>query len=222
MLADPIPVGMLTRRRLALGVTLAGLVALALLASPEFVLSRTRSLVHSPWFPLLLVGLYLLRPFVAWPISLLSALVGYRYGLAVGLPIALTGTVFTSLPPYVAGRWLPPGGGVLGWLADGCERYFAETGDLRGLVAARLAPTPAEATSTAAGTARVSVPVFALGTLVGEFPWTVAAVLAGTSLASFDPVALDPDPRLVVAGVVVAALLLAGPTYRYLTGVDTE
>lgn len=211
---------MLTRRRLALGAGLALLVALALVVSPAAVLARTRALVFSPWFPLVLVGLYLLRPFVAWPISLLSALVGYRYGLAVGLPLALAGTVFTSLPPYLAGRWLSPGEGLLGRLTDGSRRYFGETGHLRGLVAARLAPTPAEATSTAAGATGISGPVFTLGTLVGEFPWTVAAVLAGSSLATFDPASLGPDPRLVFAAVVVAALLLAGPTYRYVTGTD--
>lgn len=212
---------MLTRRRLGLGAGLALLLALALAVSPDAVLSRSEALVFSPWFPLLLVGLYLLRPVVAWPISLLSALVGYRYGVPVGLPVALAGTVFTSLPPYVAARWLPPGEGVLGWLTDGCERYFAEAGDLRGLVAARLAPTPAEATSTAAGAAGVSPAVFALGTLVGELPWTVAAVAAGASLAEFAPGALDPDPRLVLVAAVAAALLFAGPTYRYFV-VDAE
>jgi uncharacterized membrane protein YdjX (TVP38/TMEM64 family) len=211
---------MFTRRRLGLGAGLAVVLALALLVSPDAVLSRTEALLVSPWFPLLLVGLYLVRPVVAWPISLLSALVGYRYGVMVGLPVALVGTVFTSLPPYVAARWLPRGEGVLGWLTDSCEHYFAETGDLRGLVAARLAPTPAEATSTAAGAAGVSPVVFAAGTLVGELPWTVAAVVAGASLAAFDPAALGPDPRLVLVALVAAALLLAGPTYRYV--VDAE
>lgn len=213
---------MFTRRQVAAGVGLALLLGLALLVSPGAVLSRARTAIHSPWFPLLLVGLYLLRPFVAWPITLLSALVGYRYGLAVGLPVALVGAVFTSLPPYLAGRWLERDGGLLGRLAAGSERFFAGVGDLRGLVAARLAPTPAEATSTAAGAARVSLPVFVAGTLVGELPWTVAAVLAGDSLARFDPGALDPDPRLVLAGVVAAALLLAGPAYRYLSGATAE
>jgi uncharacterized membrane protein YdjX (TVP38/TMEM64 family) len=211
---------MLTRRRLALGAGLALLLALALAASPGAVLSRIRALVFSPWFPLVLVGLYLLRPFVAWPISLLSALVGYRYGLAVGLPVALVGAVVTSLPPYLAGRWFSPDRGVLGRLTDGSRRYFTRTGHLRGLVAARLAPTPAEATSTAAGVAGITGPTFALGTLLGEFPWTVAAVLAGSSLSTFDPTSLAPDPRLVLAAAVVAVLLLAGPTYRYVT--DTE
>lgn len=207
---------MLTRRRVALGAGLAGLLAIALLVSPTLVVSELRPLVHGPWFPLILVGLYLLRPLVGWPISLLSALVGYRYGLAVGLPVALAGAVFTSLPPFFAGRHVPPGDGVLGRLARGSERYFAKVGHLRGLVAVRLVPTPAEATSTAAGAAGVSLPVFVLGTALGELPWTVAAVLAGRSLARFDPSSLRPEPGLIVAAGIVAVLLLAGPAYRTL------
>lgn len=212
---------MLTRQRVALGGGLAALLALALLVSPDAVVSRTRPIIHGPWFPVLLVGLYLFRPFVGWPISLLSALVGYQYGLAVGLPVALAGAVFTSLPPFLAGRYVPPGDGVLGRLARGSERYFTEIGHLRGLVAVRLVPTPAEATSTAAGAAGVSLPVFVLGTFLGELPWTVAAVLAGRSLARFDPSSLDPDPGLIVAGVLVAVLLVVGPAYRFFV-VDAE
>lgn len=203
-------------RRGVLAVLALGVVALlAVLVSPEAAASSLRRTVGSPWFPLLLFGLYLLRPFVAWPITLLSALVGFRYGVAVGFPIALAGTVLTSLPPFFAARWWGPGESFLGWLTTGSDRYFTEVGDLRGLIAARLAPTPAEATSAAAGVAGVSLPAFVLGTLVGELPWTIAAVLAGSALTQFDPSGVTVDPRLVLAGTAVAVLLLAGPTYRY-------
>lgn len=213
---------MLTHRHIAAGVALAGVILAALVVSPDVVFGHARGLILSPFFPALLVVLYLIRPFVAWPISLLSALVGYRYGVAIGLPVALVGTVFTSLPAFAAGRWFPSRTGIAGWVTDRSERYFAGVGDLRGLVVARLAPTPAEATSTAAGLAGLSIPVFILGTLVGELPWTIAAVLAGASLAAFDVTALEPDPRLVVAGIIAGALLVAGPVYRLLVGPDPE
>lgn len=206
---------MRTERRVAVGLGLAVALAAALLITPDRVVPWLRRAIRSPWFPALLVGLYLLRPVVAWPIALLSAVVGFRYGLAMGLPIALAGAVFTSLPAYLAARWLAPGGGLIGRLSAGSQRYFAATGDLRGLVAARLAPTPAEAISGAAGAAGVSAPAFVLGTAVGEFPWTVAAVLAGSSLSRLDAGAVGPDPRLVLAAATLGALLLAGPTYRF-------
>lgn len=213
---------MVTRRQVTAGVGLAGVAGLAVILSPELVVSWARRAMYSAWFPVILVGLYLLRPAVAWPITILSALVGFRYGVVVGLPLALGGTVLTSLPPYLLARRMHPADGPFAWASLGSQRFFAAVGDFRGLVAARLAPTPAEATSTAAGVAGLSLPVFVLGTLAGELPWTIAAVLAGSSLSRFDPTAVAPDPRLVVALLVIVVLLLAGPTYRYFTRAAAE
>lgn len=213
---------MAPRRRL---LVTAGLLAVAvtvgLLVSPAATLAGLAGVVFEPWFPAVLVGLYLLRPFLAWPITVLSVLVGYRYGLLVGVPIALAGAVTTSLIPYGVARTLPRADGWFARFAGGSERFFATTGDLRGVVAARLAPTPAEAISGAAGAARVSVPAFVVGTLLGELPWTIAAVGAGTALPrlSADGVAgVDPDPHLAVAAALLAGLLLAGPAYRRFAG----
>lgn len=207
-----------TRRGLLTAALATALVAVGLLVSPMTVLDRLGALLFSPWFPLVLVGLYLLRPALAWPITALSVLVGYRYGLALGLPIALAGAVGTSLIPYAVARRLRTDAGWIGRATAGSERYFSATGDLRGVIAARLAPTPAEAISAAAGVARVPVAVFVAGTLVGELPWTVAAVLAGHSMRRLSPGDAAPDPWLVLAGVLVAALVLAGPAYRFARG----
>lgn len=208
-----------TRRRVLWMVGLATVaVTVGLVHSPASVLARLTTLVFEPWFPAVLVGLYLLRPFLAWPITALSVVVGYRYGLVIGVPIALLGAVATSLIPYGVARTLPRSG-LFGRFAGGSERFFDATGDLRGVVAARLAPTPAEAISGAAGAARVSLPAFVVGTLLGELPWTVAAVAAGDALPRLSTVGLsgiDPDPRLAVAAALLAGLLLSGPAYRRL------
>lgn len=207
---------MLDRRHLA-ALALVGVVALlAALTSPEQALDRLRGVVFSPYFPAVLVALYLVRPFLGWPITLVSALVGYRYGVVVGFLVALPGTAFTSLPAYLLAGEFAGEDGLLGRAADGGRRFFDAAGDLRGLVAARLAPTPAEPVSGAAGLAGVSVPVFVVGTMVGEVPWTAAAVIAGASLERFAAGAVPADPLLVVAGVLAAALLLAAPAYRAL------
>ena len=205
-----------SRRGLLTTALVAVLVAAGLLVSPTAVLERSGELLFSPWFPLVLVGLYLVRPALAWPITALSVLVGYRYGLALGLPVALVGAVGTSLIPYAAARRLRTDDGWIGRATEGSERFFAATGDLRGVVAARLAPTPAEAISAAAGVARVPVASFVAGTLIGELPWTVAAVLAGHSMRRLSPADASPDPWLVVGGVAVALLVLARPAYRFL------
>jgi len=205
------------RRHAAVGVLVGVLLALGVALSPAAAIDRFRTVLSSPWFPVVLVGLYLLRPLLAWPITALSVLVGYRYGLVVGVPIALSGAVFTSLIPYAAARYFDTGAGWLGRAEAGSERFFAATGGLRGVIAARLAPTPAEPVSIAAGMGRVPVPAFAAGTVVGEFPWTVAAVLAGVSMHRLALSGVETiDPLLVAGGFLAALLLLSGPAYRLL------
>ncbi|MFW6385248.1 MAG: TVP38/TMEM64 family protein [Halodesulfurarchaeum sp.] len=200
-------------RRLLVGGGLLALVVLAVILSPETVVTRIQTVLFSPWFPVVLLGLYALRPFLGWPITVLSGLVGYRYGVVVGVPIALVGAIGTSLLPYAAGQYFDPGGPIFGRLAGGSRRYFRTAGDLRGVVAARLAPTPAEPVSAAAGVGGVPLRAFVLGTAIGELPWTIAAVTVGHSLGAYSTTAIDVDLRVAIAGLVAALVLLAGPVY---------
>lgn len=206
-----------SRRHVAAGLLVAGLVALGLVLSPGDAVARLRTGLYSPWFPFALAGLYLLRPLLAWPIMALSILVGFRYGLVIGLPIALVGTVVTSLLPYAFGRYYRNRPGPFAGAVDASERFFRATGGMRGVVAARLAPAPAEPVSIAAGAGRVRVGAFVAGTAIGELPWTIAAVVAGHSLSRLSLSAASAiDPWLVAAGLAAAGLLLARPAYRWL------
>jgi uncharacterized membrane protein YdjX (TVP38/TMEM64 family) len=203
------------RRHVAAGATVGALLALGLTVSPAAATDRLRSVALGPWFPLVLAGLYLLRPLLAWPITALSVLVGYRYGLAAGVPVALLGAVATSMLPYAAARYLDAGAGLVARARSGSERFFSATGDLRGVTAARLAPTPAEVVSIGAGMGQVSVSAFVLGTLVGELPWTIAAVIAGRSMRELSLSGVETaDPLLVVGGLLAGLVLLVGPVYR--------
>jgi uncharacterized membrane protein YdjX (TVP38/TMEM64 family) len=137
------------RRGIAAAVLVGVAVGVGLVVSPARVVSAALGAVVGPWFAVILVGLYLIRPFLAWPIAAISVLVGYRYGLVVGVPVALAGAIATSLIPYAAARYLRPTAGVFADAADRSEAFFASTGGLRGVTAARLAPMPAEVVSTA-------------------------------------------------------------------------
>jgi uncharacterized membrane protein YdjX (TVP38/TMEM64 family) len=201
-------------RRSIAGAAVALVVALAVVARPARALDALQAALASPWFPAILIGLYAVRPFLAWPISLLSALVGFRYGLVVGVPVALAGALLTSLPAYAVGRYAPADGRLVGRFSDGSRRFFAAAGDVRGLVAARLAPTPAEPVSAAAGAGGVPLRAFAAGTLVGELPWVVATVALGSGLDTFAVDATDVQPAVLVGGVLVAVALLGPVAYR--------
>lgn len=215
---DPGSVSRVNRRGLVL-LVLVGVVLLAsALVSPERTLERFHGVLFSPYFPVVLVVLWTVRVFLGWPMSLVAALVGYRYGVVLGLLVAYPGSVYTTLPPYLLAARAAGGDGD-GWLrrlAAGGERYFATAGSVRGIVAGRLAPTPGDSVSGAAGLSGVPLPAFVLGTAIGEIPWIVAAVVAGASLDEFAAGAVPSDPLFLAVGALAAAVLLVGPAYRAL------
>lgn len=206
-------------RRQAAGVATLALTAVVatVVLSPAGVARAVTALADRPLlFVGVLSGAYLLRFLAAWPISALSVVVGFTLGPRA-IPLALAGAVVTCLPPYLlAGRFDQRG--PLGTLADHGDRYFAATGGLRGIVAARLAPLPADAVSYTAGLSGVSLPAYALGTALGELPWVTAAVLVGASAEQVTTEGLTGGPTLVVGAAALAVLLLSGPAYRALRG----
>ncbi|UPV74915.1 VTT domain-containing protein [Halorussus limi] len=204
------------RRQVAGFALLAVVAAGSLLAGPDRLLEVARDLTDRPAvFGALLVGVYLVRPLFAWPTTLVAVLVGYAYGPVVGFPVALAGTTASALLPFLAARYVGAGSGLVARLGDSGERFFAATGDLRGMVASRLAPAPSDPVSAAAGLSGVSTGAFVVGTAVGEVPWTAAAVLAGGSVDRLSTAGLTAISwELLAAGGAVAVALLAGPAYR--------
>lgn len=208
-------------RREVTGLGLLAAVALAGMAtSPDRVLAALGGLSDRPvLFGTLLLTVYLARPFVAWPTMAVSAGVGVVLGPVAGLPVALVGAVVTSLPGFYFGEWFRSGEGLVGRLEGGGRAYFRTAGGVRGVAAARLAPVPADAVSVTAGLSGVSLRAYAAGTLVGELPWTVAAVVVGGSARTVATAGLPGlTTPLLVATTLAALVLLAGPLYGVLDG----
>lgn len=203
------------RTRLAAGILLAGaIVAAAAFTSPEVVLERLTWLTADPVrLAGALLALTVVRPFLAWPTTLLALLVGYGYGL-VGIPIALALLVLTGFPPYLLARYGRAGGPV----SAAGERVVDATGGVRAIVISRLLPTPSDAVSVAAGLAGVAAGPFALGTAIGELPWAIAGVLVGDAADRVVADGLDAvlDPRLLVATIVIALALSIRPLIAWL------
>jgi uncharacterized membrane protein YdjX (TVP38/TMEM64 family) len=202
-----------TRRRFV-GLAALGLAAVVgvLVVSPErlFVALATADV----WLlAVVFVPFLLLRAFLLVPVTLVTVFVGYRFGLVVGLPVALAATLLTCLPPYLAATLVRGGDGRLGTLGDWGAHTVEHVGGLRGMVAARLSPTPADVVSYGAGVSGVSLRDFLVGTLVGELPWAAGYVLVGSALGrlAYD---VDVDYRYLVVAGVVAVALVARPLYR--------
>lgn len=207
-----------TRRQL-LGI--GGLAALAggaaVLLTPAVVLGQLEHVASRPLqFGLALVAVYLLRPFLFWPVSLVAVVLGYLFGPVAAMPIALVGAGFTGLPPFLIARYARSDVGVLSVLASPGHRLVGAVGQTRGVIAARFSPVPGDVVSYAAGLSEVSVGAFLLGTVVGEIPWAVVAVLAGDSMRTLAVSGFQPRPLLIVAIAALGLAVLGGPAYRRL------
>lgn len=205
-----------TRRQLAsLGGLALVLGAVALVFSPDRALDSLAGLSSRPLLFLgILLVLYLARPFLMWPVSVLSITVGFVIGVEFGVPVAIAGTLLSNAIPFLFARHFRTDRGLVGFATRSSDRIVETTGELRGVVAARLAPLPADAVSTASGLSRVSFGTYMLGTLIGESPWIAAEVIAGASMGALSVHGLGHSLALFAGATSLSALLLAGPVYR--------
>jgi len=201
-------------------VAVAGLFGLAagamVLFSPEPIVASLEGLAGAPLaFALVLVAVYLVRPFLLWPMSLVAVVLGYLYGPVIALPVALVGALVTVTPPYLLGRYARTDIGLFGTVSASGERLVGVVGETRGVLAARLSPVPGDPVSYGAGLAGVSPQPFYLGTVVGEVPWAVVAVVTGASMRSLSLSEFAVSLELVVALAGLAVLTLGGPLYSH-------
>ena len=205
-----------TRRQLA-GVALLGAIAALASAvfSPATVVGKLESLAARPLvFAVALAAVYLVRPFLLWPVSSVALVLGYLYDPVVALPLALAGAGLTAMAPYLVGRYAQTDAGLFGSLGESCERFVGTVGETRSVIAARFSPVPGDPISYAAGLSGVSPGSFLAGTVVGEVPWALVAVLTGASMRTLSLSGVSVSPALVVALAGLAVIVLAGPVYR--------
>ena len=213
-------------RALAGALVVAGLIAVGVLVSPTTVLETVDAVATDPLaFGVVVAGLYLVRPALAWPTTPLAVVVGYGFGVSAGVPIALAGVVTTVLPVFVAVQWLTGDDtasptddeGLLERTGETVTRYYETAGPLRGVTASRLAPIPSDVATCAAAVSGVELRYLIVGTAIGELPWTVAAVVVGASAATVSTSGIGDFGLALSLGCALAAvLLLAGPLYRTL------
>ncbi|ELY97221.1 hypothetical protein C482_13870 [Natrialba chahannaoensis JCM 10990] len=200
-----------------------------LLVSPTATVAAMESVTTNPTlFGAAIVGLYLVRPLFAWPTTPLAAVVGYGLGVTVGVPVALVGVVVTVTPIFFVARGTLGGSAAtattatnswfesaLGRTNSVVERYFTTAGPIRGVAASRLAPIPSDLSTCAAAASGVSYRHFVIGTVLGELPWTIAAVVVGASAGTVTAGGFgELGLALTLACCLAALVLLAGPAYR--------
>ncbi|QZP38766.1 TVP38/TMEM64 family protein [Halobaculum magnesiiphilum] len=221
----------MNRRALVGGLVAGAVVVAAVLSSPNAVFDRIAWVTAEPWrLVAVLAALAVVRPLLAWPVTLLAVVAGYGLGLSA-IPLSLAAMVTTSVPPYLfarrgrdAGDALAGGdrvstavNGLLDRAVGAGERAVSVAGGTRSVAASRLLPFPSDAVSVAAGLAGVRAGPFVLGSAVGELPWAIAGTVAGASAGRVAEVGLDGviDPWLIGTAALGGLLLLAGPAYRH-------
>lgn len=226
-------------RALAGAIAIGAILAAGALVSPSSLLATVESVSADPvLFGLVVAGLYLGRPLLALPTTPLAAVVGYGYGVAVGVPVALLGVVVTVVPVFVVARWVAgptdgdggesesasasaagPFGSILERAGAAVDRYYETAGPIRGVVASRLAPLPSDVATCAAAVSDVRLRHLVIGTAIGELPWTIAAVVVGASAATVRTDGVGGlGVTLAIACFAAAIALLAAPAYRFVRG----
>lgn len=168
-----------------------------------------RLLAGSAWGPVTLFGLFLLRPLLLLPVTILNVFVGFLFGPLWGLVYASLATLASSSLAYGLARFLAtPGRTRLsrGWLERLRARGF-ET-----VLTGRLVFLPGDLINYASGALRVSFAAFALATALGGLPGLAVCVLAGASLEGpfrFEGVRLNGWFLLASALVLGSSLALA-------------
>ncbi len=206
-----------------IGITLAGVAALALLvlaiaplreaaaAAIQGDSDEVRSQVDSLGVggPLLILGLALIHTVVFYPAEIVDAAAGFVYGFFPALLLTMTGWILSGLLCFAIGR------SVARPLLDrwlGAERFerieaSIERGGATLLLAMRLIPIlPFSLVSYAAGAARVPLWRFVWTTAVGYLPITALSVYFGTRLEGLSLT----DPLVFGSAAALLALLAAG------------
>ncbi len=132
------------------------------------------------WGPLLLLGVYALRPLLLLPSTILTVACGFLFGAWWGLVYATVATVGSSALAYLVGRLFGRG------LVAGRSPYRLITAirerTFETVLISRLIFLPGDLVNYVGGFLRIPFGAFALATAIGGMPSLAMAVLTGASV----------------------------------------
>jgi phospholipase D1/2 len=177
-----------------------------------YLLAGIGELATRPWAPAGVLALYLLRPLLLVPITVVNLASGFVLGALPGLALAMVGTLASASIGYGIGRLL----GTIGLASDLIGRWpLLRTLRRRGfasVVAGGLMYLHADAVNLPAGLMRIRFRVFLAGIAVGNALTMTSAVLAGASVEGSlveATVAIDRSTLWLALGLFAVSLALA-------------
>ena len=157
------------------------------------------------------VLLYILRPAVFFPATLLTLAAGYLYGPLFGILIAIVASNLSSMVAYFMGRFF--GAGIVASSADSgvLQRYSARMrrNSFETVLVMRFLFLPYDLVSYSSGFLCVNWQGFLLATVLGSIPGTISFALFGAAidgqftgdLPSLDPIALGIAALMLVVSL---------------------
>jgi len=175
----------------------------------DYLFGGIEQVATHPWAAAWVLALYLARPLLLVPISIVNVATGFVLGLLPGLVLALAGTLASASIGYGIGRGLGSA-----QLAASLPERWSFLGMLRrnafaSVVAGGLMYLHADAVNLPAGLMRIRYPVFLAGIAVGNALTMSAAVLAGASVeGSLSDATVAVDASTLVPALALFALSL--------------
>ena len=175
------------------------------------------------WYgPLIYIVVYLIRPLILFPASLLAILAGSIYGLALGFVYGLIAGTLSAAVPYFAGRWFAGEEQATEQVQeDGDSNLFGRfitlmrRNPFQAILMMRLLYMPYDAVSLLAGGLRIGFVPFATATLIGNLGGTFSFVGFGASLQgdiTTGDISINPWILALSISILIASLALS----RYL------
>ena len=159
---------------------------------------------------------YLVRPIVLFPASVLTVVGGILFGPVVGVLVVVVAANASAMVAYGVGRLLGrPPGGIESPGDDASLRHRwasrMRANSFETVLIMRLVFIPYDLVSYLAGVLRLRWLPFLLATALGSLPGTVSFVLLGASLDQVDEGIEGIDPIALGAGAMIflVSLLLA-------------
>lgn len=143
------------------------------------------SLLTGSWFgPVLYIIIYLIRPLILFPASLLTILGGSIFGLGSGFVIVLIAGTLSALLPYGAGRWFSRGNRGQTTTHARVQQFveLLRNSPFQAVLIMRLIYLPYDAVSLLAGSLRIGIAPFTLATALGNVAGTLSFVGIGASI----------------------------------------
>lgn len=172
------------------------------------------SLLRDTWYgPLLYIVVYLIRPLILFPASLLTILGGSVFGLWPGFAYVLVAGTASSVVPYLIGRWFSPPTQAVAQNDPSVFQRFVQLlrrNPFQAVLTMRLIYLPYDAVSLAAGSLRIPLLVFLLATALGNVAGTLSFVGIGASIqGDLTTAGITLDPAVLAFSVVVLVISLS-------------